>query len=117
MGSFAASVHNHPLFICFPGLDWIACGERFFAFAFLAVSRSYRNKNYSRSLFKYFLSSDKIHRIDATSPSTCTLVVQGPPEKAYSRVFDLANATFRDIYDLPSRFPELISLLGSSLNT
>ncbi len=110
VGSFAASVHNH---------------RYSFVSRILAGSLSVSNFSYdpARQCLKlsgqvnfpaettYFLSSEEIHRIDATAPSTCTLVIQGPPERKYSRVFDPISGSFHEIFDLSSRFPDLISLL------
>jgi len=114
LGSFAASVHNHrysfvsqvltgSLLVSDFSLDPIQ------QFPILSGTRTIQAQS------TYFLGSEEIHRLDATAPSTCTLVVQGPPERQYSRVFDLPNGTFRDMYDLPSRFPKLVSLLNGVL--
>jgi hypothetical protein len=113
VGSFAASVHNHRYSFVSQVLTGSLLVSDFLLdpvqqFPVLSGTRTIRSQS------TYFLSSDEIHRIDATAPSTCTLVVQGPPERPYSRVFDLPNGTFHDMYDLPSRFPKLIYLLNSS---
>jgi len=113
VGSFAASVHNHRYSFVSQVLTGSLLVSDFSLdpirhFPILSETRTIRAQS------TYLLSSDEIHRIDATAPSTCTLVIQGPPERTFSRVFDLPNETFRDIYDLPSRFPEMISLLRSA---
>jgi hypothetical protein len=113
VGSFAASVHNHR----YSFVSQVLTGSLLVSDFSVDDLRQFPNLFETRTIqarTTYFLSSDKIHRIDGTAPSTCTLVVQGPPEKPCSRVFDLANGDFRDMYDLPSRFPELISTLSAS---
>lgn len=110
VGSFAASVHNH---------------RYSFVSRILAGSLSVSNFSYDtdRKRLKvsehinfpaettYFLSSEEIHRVDAAAPSTCTLIIQGPPERKYSRVYDPISGSSHDIFELSSRFPELLSLL------
>lgn len=111
-GSFAASVHNHRYSFVSQVLTGSLLVSNFSfdpiqQFPVLSETRSIQARS------TYYLGSESIHRIDATAPSTCTIIVQGPPEKSYSRVFDLAKRTFSDMHDLPSRIPGLISLLGS----
>jgi hypothetical protein len=111
VGSFAASVHNHRYSFVSQVLTGSLLVSDFVLdpiqnFPILSGTRTIRAQS------TYFLSSDDIHRIDATAPSTCTLIVQGPAERQYSRVFDIPNRTFRDMYDIPSRLPRLISLLS-----
>jgi hypothetical protein len=111
VGSFAASVHNHR----YSFVSQVLTGSLSVSDFSLDPIKQFPVFSRARIIpaqSTYFLSSDEIHRIDATAPSTCTLVVQGPPERPYSRVFDLPNATFQDIYDLPARLPELISVLS-----
>jgi len=111
VGSFAASVHNHR----YSFVSQVLTGSLLVSDFLLDPARQFPVFSETRTIpapSTYFLSSDKIHRIDATEPSTCTLVVQGPPERSYSRVYDLPNETFDDMYDLPTRFPKLISLLS-----
>jgi hypothetical protein len=113
VGSFAASVHNHR----YSFVSQVLTGSLLVSdFSLDPVQQSpiLSGTRTIRAQSTYLLSSDEIHRIDATAPSTCTLVVQGPAEKPYSRVFDLSNGTFHNIYDLPSRFPRLISILSSA---
>jgi hypothetical protein len=110
VGSFAASVHNHRYSFV----------SRILSGSLSASNFSYDSARQDLRLFEritfpaettYFLSSEEIHRIDTTAPSTCTLVIQGPPERKYSRVFDPISGSFQEIFDLSSRFPDLISLL------
>jgi hypothetical protein len=113
VGSFAASVHNHR----YSFVSQVLTGSLLvseFSFDPIQQFPIFSETITIQARSTYFLSADKIHRIDATAPSTCTLVVQGPPEKTSSRVFDLANKTFSDMRDLPSRFPEMVSLLNAS---
>ena len=111
VGSFAASVHNHR----YSFVSRVLKGSLFVSDFRFDRARQFPVLSGTRTIpapSTYVLSSDEIHRIDATDPATCTLVVQGPPERAYSRVYDLPNETFHDMYDLPARFPTLISLLS-----
>jgi hypothetical protein len=113
VGAFAASVHNHR----YSFVSQVLTGSLSVSDFSLDPVRQFPVRSGTRTIearSTYFLSSDDIHRIDATGPSTCTLVVQGPPERAYSRVFDVPNGTFHDMYDLPARFPKLISLLNGA---
>ena len=110
VGSFAASVHNHR----YSFVSRIIVGS-------LSVSNFSYYPDHKRLEFSshikfpaeatYFLSSEEIHRVDAAAPSTCTLVIQGPPEREYSRVFDPTDGSFREIFELPARFPDLLTLL------
>jgi hypothetical protein len=113
VGSFAASVHNHR----YSFVSHVLTGSLLVSDFLLDPIKQLPVFSGTRTIqarSTYFLSSDEIHRIDATAPLTCTLVVQGPPERPYSRVFDLPNGTFHDMYDLPARLPKLISLLSSA---
>jgi hypothetical protein len=113
VGSFAASVHNHR----YSFVSQVLTGSLVVSDFLLDPVRQFpvlSERRTIRARSTYFLSSEEIHRIDATGPSTCTLVVQGPPERPCSRVFDLPNETFRDMYDLPARFPGLISVLSGA---
>jgi hypothetical protein len=113
VGSFAASVHNHR----YSFVSQVMTGSLLVSEFSLDRHDQLPTLSGTKTIqapSTYFLSSDEIHRIDSTGPSTCTLVIQGPPERTYSRVFDLPSGTFRDMYDLPARFPKLISLLGGS---
>jgi hypothetical protein len=112
VGSFAASVHNHR----YSFVSRILVGS-------LSVSNFSYDPDHKRlELSKhtkfpaeatYFLNSEEIHRVDDAAPSTCTLVIQGPPEREYSRVFDPANGSFCEIFELSARFPDLLTLLKS----
>lgn len=113
VGSFAASVHNHR----YSFVSQVLTGSLQVSDFELDSAQQLPVPSEKRTIGAqntYFLSSERVHRIDATAAGTCTLVVQGPPERPYSRVFDLTSGTFRDMHDLPSRFPELISLLSES---
>jgi hypothetical protein len=113
VGSFAASVHNHR----YSFVSQVLTGSLVVSDFSLDSDQQFPTLLGTRTIearSTYFLSSDEIHRIDATGPSTCTLVIQGPAERPYSRVFDLPSGTFRDMYDLPARLPKLISLLSGS---
>ncbi|HTX82269.1 MAG TPA: hypothetical protein VME44_08835 [Streptosporangiaceae bacterium] len=111
-GSFAASVHNHR----YSFVSQVLTGSLHVSnFSFDPI-KQFPVLSETRTILArstYFLGSESIHRVDRAAPSTCTIIVQGPPERSYSRVFDLAKGTSTDMRDLPSRIPELISLLVS----
>jgi hypothetical protein len=112
VGSFAASVHNHR----YSFVSQVLTGSLTVSEFSLGPAQQFPELSRRRTIparTTYFLSSEQVHRIDAAAPSTCTLVVQGPAERPFSRVFDIENRTFQDMYDLQSRFPELVSVLSA----
>jgi hypothetical protein len=60
------------------------------------------------------MKSDEIHRIDSVDHNTCTLVIQGPAERHFSRVFDSASGAMRIYDDLDEVYEQLMRTLGAS---
>jgi hypothetical protein len=112
-GSFAASVHNHRYSFASKILNGSLLVSTFRA-ASPSAFPVFDGTQKFEAPDTYALTADRVHRIDATEQSTCTLVVQCPPEKSYSRVYDLTNRSYQDMYDLPSKLPQTIALLTAA---
>jgi hypothetical protein len=116
VGSFAASIHNHR----YSFGSRILKGEMhvtYFDFDTNQATLQAKENRIFNGGSTYWMSSDQIHRIDETGDGTCTVVVQTPPERPFSRVFDPAGRGFEDIYDLQSRLPRLICTLSPSTSS
>lgn len=112
LGSFAASIHNHRYSFGSRVLSGSLTVSHFEFGAFLQQ----KGTEAMRTGTAYWLDADQIHRIDGTDSNTCTIVVQAPPRRAFSRVFHPSGRSFDDIYDLESRLPGLIDFLSGSAN-
>jgi len=110
-GSFAGSIHNHR----YSFVSRVLSGSLSVSDFAIQDQQGFPRLSGIRTIaagLAYTLTADQIHRVDHTSPFTVTLVIQGPPEKPCSRVYDPATMSFEDMYDLPSLLPKLIDRLA-----
>lgn len=110
-GSYAASIHNHR----YAFVSRVLSGSLYASEFKLDPEKVYPQFVRTRRIGAgsvYALNSNDVHRIDRTDPGTSTLIVQAPAERSFSRVFDPQSGSYQDIYDLPSRLSNLVSLLS-----
>jgi hypothetical protein len=111
VGFFAASIHNHRYSFASRVLSGGLLVSHFRECADKPLVRMFQREEVGEGSV-YTMTANEIHRIDQTSASTCTLVVQGLAERKFSRVFASDGGSYEDKYDMPAMLPDLVDLLA-----